>query len=228
MFLEHVNSWKWIFFIGLTFVGPILILMFVDYFSDLTRTSYDVFGSLKKNLTLKNYHSLIANTYYVLWLIILFLGFIFKLSDLQLFYIWILLILGLIDWQVRFLPDILTLSLLWLGLLSSASSWSLLSPESAIWGAVIVYSASRFLGFLFYLWRGKEGLGRGDMKLLAAMAAWTGLMGIVPIIFLASVMAVIVGLAVIMLKRNFSLSMPFGPFLSTAALTHLILLKVFS
>lgn len=228
MFLEHVNSLKWIFFVGLTFVGPVLILMFVDYFSDLTRTSYDAVSSLRKNLTIKNYHSLIANTYYVFWSMVLVLSYIFKLSYLELFYVWVLLILAIIDWQVRFLPDVLTLCLLWLGLLSSASSWSLLPPESAIWGAVIVYSASRFLGFLYYLWRGKEGLGRGDMKLLAAMAAWTGLMGIVPIIFLASVMAVISGLAVIMLKRNFSLSMPFGPFLSTAAFAHLILLKAVS
>jgi prepilin signal peptidase PulO-like enzyme (type II secretory pathway) len=199
-------------------------LVFVDYFSDLSRSTYDVIDVLKKKLSLKTFSCPISISFFILWIMALIFSMAGGVSDVQLVYIWFLLVLALIDWQVKFLPDMLTLILLWLGLILSTTSLIAVSPGSAIWGATVAYVSSRLMNYLFYLWRGQDGLGRGDMKLLAAIAAWNGLIALLPIIFLASITAVVLGLVVILLKKDRSLNIPFGPFLSFAALFYLLLI----
>lgn len=215
-----------IFLIGLTVLGPFLIIIFIDYFSDLTRSSYDVIEGIKKHVILKNFYCTTAIAYFMIWGVLVTLSQLLEISNVQLVFIWFLIVLAFIDYRVKFLPDVLTLGLLWLGLIASAAGWIPISPESAIWGATLIYLGSRFMNYLFYLWRGQDGLGRGDMKLLAAIAAWNGLTALLPIIFLASITAAMFGLAITAIKKNSSLSLPFGPFLSLAALVYLLLLRV--
>ncbi|WP_027013972.1 prepilin peptidase [Comamonas composti] len=127
----------------------------------------------------------------------------------------LLLSLALIDWDTTFLPDDLTLPLLWTGLVASALSWIQVSLPDAVWGAVGGYMSLWLVYWAFKLLTGKEGMGYGDFKLFAALGAWFGWQALVPIILLASVIGAIVGIA---LKVNQKLReggyVPFGPFLA--------------
>lgn len=129
---------------------------------------------------------------------------------------WILLTLTFIDLNEQILPDILTLSLLWLGLLFNLNG--LFSDiSSAIIGAVSGYLFLWIIAFIFQKITNKEGLGLGDCKLLAALGAWLGWQLLPFIILFASLFGSIVGIALILLKRiNRNTSIPFGPFLALA------------
>jgi leader peptidase (prepilin peptidase)/N-methyltransferase len=136
---------------------------------------------------------------------------------------WFLLALTFIDLDVQLLPDCLTLPLLWLGLLASLSGWassaaSLPSdPVSAIGGAAIGYLSLWALYHLFRLATGKEGMGYGDFKLLAALGAWLGWQLLLPIVLLSAAVGAIIGGALIALRRQRRGNpIPFGPFLATA------------
>jgi leader peptidase (prepilin peptidase)/N-methyltransferase len=136
---------------------------------------------------------------------------------------WFLLALTFIDLDVQLLPDCLTLPLLWLGLLASLSGWassaaSLPSdPVSAIGGAAIGYLSLWALYHLFRLATGKEGMGYGDFKLLAALGAWLGWQLLLPIVLLSAAVGAIIGGALIALRRQQRGNpIPFGPFLATA------------
>lgn len=145
---------------------------------------------------------------------------------------WGLLVASSIDIAERFIPDTVTLPLLWLGLIANAFSLYT-SPASAILGAVISYLLFWSIAKLFLIVRKKEGLGYGDFKLLAMLSAWLGMESIVTIILLASVSGVIVSLVLMFNKRlTPSDQIPFGPFLAIAgwytmmfgsALTNLVL-----
>jgi leader peptidase (prepilin peptidase)/N-methyltransferase len=130
----------------------------------------------------------------------------------------VLLALALIDWDTTVLPDGLTLPLLWSGMVAAALGWTITLP-AALWGAVVGYLSLWSVYWLFKLATGKEGMGYGDFKLLAALGAWLGWQMIVPILLLASVIGAAVG---IVMKLAGTLRegryVPFGPFLAGAAL----------
>ncbi|WP_395788412.1 prepilin peptidase [Aquimonas sp.] len=121
-----------------------------------------------------------------------------------------------IDLRTTLLPDDLTLPLLWLGLLVSISAL-FVDPTQAIWGAAAGYLSLWSVYWGFKLLTGKEGMGYGDFKLLAALGAWCGASGIIPILLMSSVIGAIVGSIWLSLKgRNKATPIPFGPYLAAA------------
>ncbi len=134
-----------------------------------------------------------------------------------------LLALAGIDWDTTLLPDNLTLPLLWAGLAAAALRWTVPLAD-AVWGAIAGYLCLWSVYWVFKLVTGKEGMGYGDFKLLAALGAWLGVSMIVPIILAASVIGACVGMA---MKLNASLRegryVPFGPFLAAAGVAVLLL-----
>jgi leader peptidase (prepilin peptidase) / N-methyltransferase len=135
----------------------------------------------------------------------------------------VLVALAGIDWDTTLLPDNLTLPLLWGGLLASALGWTI--PLSAsVWGAIAGYVSLWSVYWLFKLATGKEGMGYGDFKLLAALGAWLGVSMVLPVILASSIIGAVVGIA---MKLNSSLRegryVPFGPFLAGAGLAVLFI-----
>ncbi len=134
----------------------------------------------------------------------------------------VLVALSGIDWDTTFLPDNLTLPLMWAGLVASAVGWTIPLPD-AVWGAVIGYLSLWSVYWLFKLTTGKEGMGFGDFKLLAALGAWLGLKMILPVVLAASIIGAVVG---IVMKVGGSLRsgryVPFGPFLAGAGLAVML------
>ena len=129
-----------------------------------------------------------------------------------------LLSLALIDWDTTYLPDSLTLPLLWGGLLASAMGWTGTLLADAVWGATIGYGSLRLVHEVFLRITGKEGMGHGDFKLLAAIGAWLGWPALLPVLLLASIVGLIVGLALKARNRlDASGQLPFGPFLALGA-----------
>jgi len=137
----------------------------------------------------------------------------------------VLLSLTLIDWDTTVLPDVLTLPLLWAGIAAAALGWlpSVTLP-AAIWGAIAGYLSLWSVYMLFKLVTGKEGMGFGDFKLLAALGAWLSWQAVLPIILMASVLGAVVGIA---MKMQGALRegrfVPFGPFLAGGGLAVLLL-----
>lgn len=133
-----------------------------------------------------------------------------------------LVALAAIDWDTTLLPDNLTLPLLWAGLVASALGWTI-PLNDALWGTVAGYLSLWSVYWLFKLTTGKEGMGFGDFKLLAALGAWFGLKMILPIVLGASLLGALVGLG---MKFSGSLRegryVPFGPFLAGAGLVVLL------
>ena len=136
---------------------------------------------------------------------------------------WFLVALTLIDLDHQLLPDSLTLPLLWLGLLASLTQWVAIgralpaSPSNAILGAAIGYLSLWSIYHLFRLLTGKEGMGYGDFKLLAALGAWLGWQMLLPIVLLSACVGAIVGILLIVSRRHQrGTPMPFGPFLAVA------------
>jgi leader peptidase (prepilin peptidase)/N-methyltransferase len=130
--------------------------------------------------------------------------------------LWTLLALTMIDADTQLLPDDLTLPLVWAGLI--VNLWGLFAPlASAVIGAVAGYLTLWAIYWLFKLIRGKEGMGYGDFKLLAALGAWLGWTMLPLIVLLSSVVGAVIGIALIAFKgRDHDLPMPFGPFLAIA------------
>jgi leader peptidase (prepilin peptidase)/N-methyltransferase len=136
---------------------------------------------------------------------------------------WFLIALTFIDLDHQLLPDALTLPLLWLGLIASLAGWNSSAhalpsdPASAIAGAVLGYVSLWAVFHLFRLLTGKEGMGYGDFKLLAALGAWLGWQMLLPIVLLSAVVGAIVGITLIVLRRQQRGNpIPFGPFLAAA------------
>lgn len=127
---------------------------------------------------------------------------------------WFLIALAGIDFRTQLLPDQLTVPLLWLGLLLSL--WAVfVDAPVAIVGAVAGYLVLWSVFWLFKLLTGKEGMGYGDFKLLAALGAWLGWSLLPLVILLASVVGSLVGVAWL-LVRGRSLPFAFGPYLAAA------------
>ena len=123
-----------------------------------------------------------------------------------------------IDWDTTLLPDDLTLPLLWAGLVISALGWNLPLAD-ALWGAVAGYLSLWSVYWFFKLATGKEGMGHGDFKLLAALGAWLGWQMILPIILGSSIIGALVGIGMKVSGRlREGVYVPFGPFLAGAGL----------
>jgi leader peptidase (prepilin peptidase)/N-methyltransferase len=130
--------------------------------------------------------------------------------------IWALIALAVIDLDTQLLPDSITLPLLWLGLLVNLGG-GFVDLASAVLGAMTGYLALWSVYWLFKLATGKEGMGYGDFKLLAALGAWLGWQMLPAIILLSSVVGAIVGIALIVAARHGrNVPIPFGPYLAAA------------
>ena len=125
-----------------------------------------------------------------------------------------LLTAALIDWDTTLLPDDLTLPLLWAGLLCSALGWIPVPLKDSLYGAAAGYLSLWSIYWAFKLLTGKEGMGYGDFKLLAALGAWFGWQALIPIALFSSLVGAVIGIG---LKIFSGLReggyMPFGPFL---------------
>lgn len=129
---------------------------------------------------------------------------------------WVLIAASGIDFRTQLLPDQLTLPLLWLGLLLALLPMFVIAP-TAIIGAAIGYLSLWSVYWLFKLLTGKEGMGYGDFKLLAALGAWMGPVALLPIILLSSLIGALVGGSLIALRKHErQMPMPFGPFIAAA------------
>jgi leader peptidase (prepilin peptidase)/N-methyltransferase len=148
------------------------------------------------------------------------------LTGFALLFSWGLLALAVIDWQTQLLPDTLTLGLLWLGLLASLGyrdGAALVAPAPAIVGAALGYGVLWLIFWLFFHITGKEGMGYGDFKLLAAIGAWLGWQRLPLVLLLAALAGAIAGGALMVSGRLArGAPMPFGPWLAAAGWLGLV------
>lgn len=135
---------------------------------------------------------------------------------------YVILLIACFDMEYYLVPDFLTLPLLWVGLFLGTIHFFVL-PEQAIWGAVLGYGFLWLINALFCWCRGVDGIGGGDMKLLAALGAWLGAYSILPILILASIIALVLGVGIMIWKKYpFERPLPFAPFLGVSG-TFLLL-----
>jgi leader peptidase (prepilin peptidase) / N-methyltransferase len=141
-----------------------------------------------------------------------------------LFFTWALVALTLIDFDHQLLPDDITIPLLWLGLWVNALDLGFgVSLYDAVIGAIAGYLVLWIFYWVFKIATGKEGMGYGDFKLLAALGAWMGWQSLLPIIILSSLVGAVFGiLMIVLMGRDKSLPMPFGPYLTGAGFIMLI------
>lgn len=129
---------------------------------------------------------------------------------------WSLIALTMIDFDTYLLPDDITLPLLWLGLIVN-SFGAFTDLPSALWGAIAGYLTLWAVYKLFKLLTGKEGMGYGDFKLLAALGAWMGWQMLPQIILLSSLVGAVIGISMIVIRgRDKNIPIPFGPYLAIA------------
>ncbi|HWR76783.1 MAG TPA: A24 family peptidase [Thiobacillus sp.] len=135
--------------------------------------------------------------------------------------VWTLVALAFIDLDTTLLPDSLTLPLLWLGLLFNLDGHFASLPDAVI-GAMAGYGVLWSVYWLFKLATGKEGMGYGDFKLLAAIGAWLGWQMLPVTLLLSSVVGAAIGVAMIVLvKHDRRVPIPFGPYLAGGGLVAL-------
>lgn len=129
---------------------------------------------------------------------------------------WSMIALTVIDIDHQLLPDDITLPLMWLGLLLNVNG-TIAHLSDAVIGAAAGYMSLWSVYWLFKLVTGKEGMGFGDFKLLAAIGAWMGWQYLPLVIVLSSVVGAFVGVGLIVLsRRDKNIPIPFGPYLATA------------
>ena len=137
--------------------------------------------------------------------------------------LWMLIAMSFIDLDTQLLPDELTLPLMWLGLLINLDG-TFVPLRDAVIGAAAGYLFLWLVYWMFLAATGKEGIGYGDFKLLAALGAWMGWTMLPLIVLLSSVVGATFGVLMIALKRHQRDSpIPFGPFLATAGLITLLI-----
>ena len=130
--------------------------------------------------------------------------------------LWTLLALTFIDFDTQYLPDDITLPLIWAGLVANLFGLFVTLREAVI-GAIAGYLALWSVYWAFKLVRGKEGMGYGDFKLLAALGAWLGWKVLPAIVLVSSAVGAIVGIAlIVVVRRDRHQPMPFGPYLAIA------------
>ncbi|MBR7747180.1 prepilin peptidase [Undibacterium baiyunense] len=137
-------------------------------------------------------------------------------------FVWFLIAMTFIDADTQLLPDDLTLPLVWLGLLLNLHG-TFTSLETAVIGAVAGYLSLWSVYWAFKLLTGKEGMGYGDFKLLAALGAWMGWSMLPLIILLSSAVGAVIGISMMVLGRlGKGKPIPFGPYLAIAGLIALL------
>lgn len=139
-----------------------------------------------------------------------------------LMFAWAMIALTFIDLDTFFLPDSITLPLLWLGLLFNISG-TYAPLTAAVIGAVAGYLALWSVYWVFKWATGKEGMGYGDFKLLAAIGAWLGWTQLPLTILLSSLVGAVIGIGMIVFAgRDRSIPLPFGPYLAIAGMIALL------
>lgn len=173
----------------------------------------------KKHISLR-YPFIEAVTALMSGLVAWYFGFSL-LALAALIFVWALIVLAVIDLDTQLLPDDITLPLLWLGILINLNN-GFTDIHGAVIGAVVGYLSLWSTYWCFKLVTGKEGMGYGDFKLLAAIGAWLG-WGMLPIVIVfSSLMGAVVGIGLIMSARhNKDIPIPFGPYLVSGALIAL-------
>lgn len=135
---------------------------------------------------------------------------------------WSLIALTVTDLRTMFLPDNITLPLLWLGLLLSVKP-VFADPVAAITGAAVGYLILWSIYWAFKLLTGKEGMGYGDFKLMAALGAWLGWQSLPQVILLSAVVGAAVGISLMAVRKaEWSSKIPFGPYIAGAGWIALI------
>jgi leader peptidase (prepilin peptidase)/N-methyltransferase len=130
----------------------------------------------------------------------------------------VLIALALIDADTMLLPDSLTLPLMWGGMLSASLGWIQLSLEQSVWGAALGYGLLWSVQAVFGWFTGKQGMGEGDFKLLAALGAWLGWTALPTLVLLASVSGVVFAIYKRLKGRmKAGEPLPFGPHLVLGA-----------
>ncbi len=138
-----------------------------------------------------------------------------------LFLTWTLIAASAIDLEHQLLPDVMMLPLLWAGV--ALSLWEVyVDPTQSIIGVMAGYVSLWSVYWLFRLLTGKEGMGHGDFKLLAALGAWMGWQMLPAVVFLSSLVGAVVGVTLVVLGRDRNRPIPFGPFLATAGWVSLL------
>ena len=133
-----------------------------------------------------------------------------------------LIAMTLIDYDTKTLPDDLTYPLLWLGLLINLNG-TIVPLRDAVIGAMAGYVSLWAVYWLFKLVTGKEGMGYGDFKLMAALGAWMGWAMLPTIIILSSAVGALVGISLIVFaRRDRNNPIPFGPYLAAAGMIALL------
>ncbi len=136
-------------------------------------------------------------------------------------FVWALIALAAIDIDTQLLPDDITLPLMWLGILVNMHN-GFTDLHSSVIGAVAGYLSLWMIYWIFKLVTGKEGMGYGDFKLLAAIGAWLGWVVLPLVILLSSLVGGIIGIGLIIAsKLNKNVMIPFGPYLVGGALIAL-------
>jgi leader peptidase (prepilin peptidase)/N-methyltransferase len=130
----------------------------------------------------------------------------------------------LIDLDTQYLPDSLNYALLWLGLIGAATGLTGVPLASAVWGAVFGYLSLWLVYHAYRLATGKEGMGYGDFKLLAALGAWLGADYLIAIVLVSSLVGAILGTLLLLIGKLAHKDVPisFGPFLAGAGLVCLV------
>lgn len=132
--------------------------------------------------------------------------------------VWALVALAFIDLDTTLLPDSITLPLLWLGLLFNLHGHFASLPDAVI-GAMAGYLVLWSVYWLFKLTTGKEGMGYGDFKLLAALGAWLGWQMVLPIVLGSSIIGAVIGIGMKLSSQlREGVYVPYGPFLAGAGL----------
>jgi leader peptidase (prepilin peptidase)/N-methyltransferase len=135
----------------------------------------------------------------------------------------VLVVVSLIDIDHQIIPDSIAVPLLWVGLIMSlfhpiaGAETLFIAPQDAMIGALAGYLSLWSVYQLFKMITGKEGMGYGDFKLLAALGAWLGWSALPTIILMSAIVGAITGIAMIVLRgRDRQLPIPYGPYLAAA------------
>ncbi|MBK0091328.1 A24 family peptidase [Erwinia sp. S59] len=136
---------------------------------------------------------------------------------------WLLLTVAIIDYEHYLLPDVITLPLLWLGLLLKAVEWIPGSLRDAVFGAVIGYSALWLIRYIYQNFSGRLALGLGDAKLVAALGAWLG-WALLPYVLLLACSGAICALFIAKMgwQRDLNQPLAFGPWIALAGISLFI------
>jgi leader peptidase (prepilin peptidase)/N-methyltransferase len=199
---------------------PILIFFESNLFRTLHNSIPGLFKSkIKKIFDESNVIVILASTF-VLFVIYKLSGFDRRIFFIMLF-AWATLLLIFIDQRHHILPDIITIPMIWIGIILNTNSYTrTVGIKESLSGAVLGYLALRVIADLYYFIKKKEGFGRGDIKFIAMTGAWLGSIALPVILFIASFFFIIWHTFFLKYKKN--KAYPFGPFIGLTVICYLI------